>query len=82
VPDRVDAAGSAMKAAWVKTVGAELLGLFVDDGRFAIGIIVWLIVAGLALRRIDLPAGLPPVILFGGLAAILVESAVRKARGR
>jgi hypothetical protein len=67
---------------WVKAVGAELLGLFVDDGRFAIGILVWLVVATLAFRHLELPPAVPPVILFAGLAVILVESAVRKARGR
>jgi hypothetical protein len=67
---------------WAKTVGAELLALFVDDGRFAVFILLWLVVAGVALNRLNLPAALPPVILFAGLAAILIESALRKARGR
>jgi xanthosine utilization system XapX-like protein len=67
---------------WVKAVGTEFLGLFVDDGRFAIGILLWLIVAGFALKRLNLGAVLPPVILFAGLVGILVESAVRKAGKR
>ncbi len=67
---------------WVKAVGAELLGLFVDDGRLAIGILVWLVVAALAFRHLDLPQAVPPVILFAGLAVILVHGAVRESRGR
>jgi hypothetical protein len=67
---------------WLRTVWAEFLGLFVDDASFAVAILGWLVVATLALKRLDLPAGLPPAILFAGLAAILVGSAVRAARGR
>ena len=67
---------------WAKAVAAELFGLFVDDGRFAVAILVWLIVAGFALKHVDMPAAVPPVILFFGLVAILIESAIRHARGR
>jgi uncharacterized membrane protein len=65
---------------WLKAVWAEVLGLFVDDTGFAVAILVWLVVAMLVLKRLGLSAGLPPVILFAGLVAILVESAVRGAR--
>jgi hypothetical protein len=65
---------------WLKAIWAEFLGLFVDDASFAVAILVWLVVAMLVLKRLALPPGLPPVILFAGLVAILVESAVRQAR--
>jgi hypothetical protein len=65
---------------WLKTILAEIFGLFVDDGRFALCIIVWLGVIGLGLPRLDLPARWNAVILFAGLAAILAESALRRAR--
>lgn len=64
------------------SVGAELLGLFVDDGAFAAAILAWLAVAWLVLPRLGLAPGLPPVLLAVGLAAILVASAARQARRR
>ncbi len=67
---------------WLGTVWSEFIGLFVDDGSFAIAIMVWLLVAWLALPRLPLPPAWPPFILFAGLAAILVESAVRRSRTR
>jgi hypothetical protein len=38
---------------WLKTILAEIFGLFVDDGRFAFTIIVWLGVIWLGLPRRD-----------------------------
>lgn len=67
---------------WLKTAGQELVSVFVDDGRFALAIVVWLIVLGLGLPHVPLTAAWHGVLLFGGLAAILVESALRKARRR
>ena len=65
---------------WLRTILRELFGLFVDDGRFAIAIIVWLVMAGLLLPRLGLAAGLEGLVLFAGLAGILFGSAFRKAR--
>jgi hypothetical protein len=65
---------------WLRTVSQELVGLFVDDGRFALAILAWLIAAGVALPRLGLPPVWPPLLLFGGLVAILLESAVRRSR--
>jgi hypothetical protein len=65
---------------WVRTVLAEIFGLFVDDGSFALAILAWLAVAGLGLPHLDLPAAVKGPILFLGLAAILIESALRRAR--
>jgi hypothetical protein len=65
---------------WLRTVVAEILGLFVDDGSFALAIVVWLAVAWLMLPRIDVPAVAKGPILFAGLAIILAESALRGAR--
>jgi hypothetical protein len=67
---------------WLKGVWAELIGLFVDDGTFALSIVVWLIACGLALPHLGLPSFLPPAILFVGLALILARSAVRRAGER
>jgi xanthosine utilization system XapX-like protein len=67
---------------WLKSIWAELMGLFVDDGSFALSIVVWLIACGLVLRRLSLPSVAPPAILFVGLALILARSAVRRAGER
>lgn len=55
---------------WIAGVGRELAGLFVDDGRFALAIVVWvLIMAGVARYGGGAYGG---AVLFLGLAAILV----------
>ena len=38
---------------WVRAIWREIAGLFVDDGRFALSITVWLLVAGLLIRVSD-----------------------------
>jgi hypothetical protein len=65
---------------WIKTVTAEVFGLFVDDGSFAVAILVWLGLCWLLLPRIGVPPAAMGPVLFAGLAAILVESAARRAR--
>jgi hypothetical protein len=65
---------------WLKAVWTELIGLFVDDGALAVAVLIWLAAAFLVLPRLQLPAALPPILLFAGLAAILMESTVRHAR--
>ena len=75
----------------VRTVLRELLGLFVDDGSLALAILLWLLLLWFALRRMHLPVGGGTgggawggagggIILFVGLAAILVESVLRFSR--
>jgi hypothetical protein len=63
---------------WIKSVAREVYGLFVDDGSFAVAILVWVAFAGVALPH-GRWAG---PVLFAGLAAILVKSVLRFARGR
>ncbi|MGI4954108.1 MAG: hypothetical protein ACRYGM_20080 [Janthinobacterium lividum] len=67
---------------WFGTAWSEFIGLFVDDGSFALAIVAWLLLAWLVLPRLPLPPAWPPIILFAGLAAILIESAVRRSRTR
>jgi hypothetical protein len=64
---------------WLKTILAEISGLFVDDISFALAIIIWLGTIQLGLLRLNLPAAWNGVILFAGLAAILAESTLRTA---
>jgi hypothetical protein len=63
----------------LKTILAEIFGLFVDDISFAVAIIIWLVIIQLGLPRLNLPAAWNGVILFAGLATILAESALRRA---
>jgi hypothetical protein len=64
---------------WLKTILTEFIGLFVDDGSFALAIIVWLGVIWLGLPRLNLPAAWSGAVLFAGLATILAVSALRRA---
>jgi len=64
----------------IRTIAAELYGLFVDDGRFALVILVWLAVCWLVLPRLLSPAWLG-IVLVSGLLAALAESTWRRARG-
>lgn len=66
----------------LRTVWSEFVGLFVDDGSFAVAIVAWLALCWLLLPRIGLPPAVAPFVLFAGLVAILVASAMRGARRR
>ena len=67
---------------WFRTIFREIFGLFVDDGSFAIAILVWLGVLWLLLPRLGFFSRWNGLILFAGLGLILVESAMRYARKR
>lgn len=69
-----------MKA--LQTVWSELIGLFVDDGALAVAVLIWLAAAWLVLPRLPLPPAVAPILLFVGVAAILLESVLRHARSR
>lgn len=65
---------------WLRTALVELWGLFVEDGRYALAIVVWLLLAWRAVPLLQLDGGWNAVILAAGLLAILVESVLRRAR--
>jgi hypothetical protein len=65
---------------WLKTISSEIFGLFVDDGSFALAILVWLALVGFVLPRLAIPMAWGGIVLFAGLALILLESAMRRAR--
>lgn len=70
---------------WIRTVLREIYGLFVDDIWFTLSILAWLGLTWFAVvevPRLHLAQWLPALMLFGGLAAILLESAIRFARNR
>ena len=67
---------------WFGVVAHEVFGLFVDDGSFAVAILTWLAFAGLVVPRLGVAPAWQAVVLFAGLAAILVASVVRHARSK
>ncbi|WP_284944324.1 hypothetical protein [Acidisoma cladoniae] len=60
----------------------EIWSVFVDDGVYAGSIVSWLAMVWLVLPRLGLAAPLPALVLFAGLAAILVWGSMRSARKR
>jgi hypothetical protein len=62
---------------WITPIIREVFGLFVDDGWFALAIILWLAVAALVPRLIPLSFGWHGLLLFAGLAIILGWSCLR-----
>jgi hypothetical protein len=56
--------------------------LFVDDSRFAFAIVAWVAMEVWLPPRLPGVAGWAPVLLFGGLAAILLVGAHHAARMR
>ena len=62
----------------VRTIFAELLGLFVDDWAFALLLLLWVGVFASPLRSV-LGMGAGPA-LFIGLAALMLAFVARKAQ--
>lgn len=67
---------------WLKSIAREIFGLFVEDGSFAIAILIWLVLAMLVLPRVAPGARWTGPALYAGLAIILIESVLRFARRR
>jgi hypothetical protein len=65
---------------WLKNIFREVFGLFVDDGSFALAILIWLAVVRWVTPRFNKPSGITAVVLFAGLALILAESVTRYSR--
>lgn len=65
---------------WLRTIATELWGLFVEDGRYALTIVVWLALVWLALPYLDLGRGWSAIVLAIGLLLILLEGTLRGAR--
>lgn len=66
----------------LKTIWRECFGIFVDDGNFALSILIWLGLLWLARSYFHIPAVWDAAILFIGLAGVLGESVLRRARKR
>jgi hypothetical protein len=66
---------------WLKSIAREVFGLFVDDGSFAIAILIWLAVAAGVMRWLVAADRWGGPVLFAGLAIVLVENILRFSRG-
>ena len=62
---------------WISLTLCELLGLFVEDTRFVLTILGWLIGFALLLPQVPLPPPWRGALLFTGLAAILLSHCLR-----
>lgn len=65
---------------WIRSIAREVFGLFIDDGSFAIAILVWLALAVFVLPRVAADARWAGPALLGGLALILIEGVLRFSR--
>lgn len=64
----------------LRTIIMELIGLFIDDGLFAAAVVIWAALVGFVAPVLGIPDLWRGVLLFVGLAVILVESVMRLAR--
>ncbi len=64
----------------LRAVAGELLGLFVEDRRFAGAIAAWLVASAVAARVAGAGATWPGPALFAGLSAILLVSVAFAAK--
>jgi fucose permease len=67
---------------WIKIIAREVLAIFVDDFGYAFTILLWLAVVAAGVRFLAPASGAVGMILAVGLALILLESTVRRAKGR
>jgi hypothetical protein len=63
---------------FTKTLGQEALGLFVDDGRLALAVLIWLAIVWLGLPYVGLRGITQCMVLFAGVALILAENCLRR----
>lgn len=67
---------------WLKTILDEGYGLFVDDGSFAAAILLWIAATRVISWASIVPGEWSGVLLFAGLALILLWSTTSRARRR
>jgi hypothetical protein len=65
---------------WLQNIFREIFGLFVDDGSFALAILLWLAIVRWVTPHFNISPSMTGIILFAGLALILAESATRYSR--
>lgn len=65
---------------WLLSGLKQIYGLFVDDGALSLAICIWLLVVWFALPHVVVSATTRPIVLFIGLAILLVDSVRRGSR--
>jgi hypothetical protein len=64
---------------WLTSGLKQIYGLFVDDGALSAAICVWLLIVWFALPHVVANTSVRPIVLFIGLAALLLDSVRRGA---
>lgn len=64
----------------ISTAWHELIGLFIDDGSFALAILAWVFGGAICIRVFDVPPADEGFLLVAGLALLLSENVQRTAR--
>ena len=65
---------------WLASAAKQLYGLFVDDGALSLAICLWLLATALVLPHVLTNENGRAIVLFAGLALLLLYS-VRRAAG-
>lgn len=65
---------------WLQTIWAELVGLFIDDNLFALGIVIWILLAWAFAGSITTMMALTSCLFFAGFSILLGISATRTAK--
>lgn len=64
---------------WIRSIVREVFGLFVDDGSFAIAVLVWIGLVWVLQRTMHM-VRMGGIILFAGLGVILIQSVLCAAQ--
>ena len=64
----------------ITTALKEVYGLFVEDGSYAVGILIWLFLSALVLPHIPALGQWRGPLVFTGMLALLAENVLRTAR--
>lgn len=62
---------------WLASGFKQIYGLFVDDGALSLAICIWLLIVWFALPHVIADSATRPIVLFFGLAVLLVDSVRR-----
>lgn len=64
----------------ITTALKEIYGLFVEDGSYAVGILIWLLLSALVLPHVPALGQWRGPLVFAGMLALLAENVLRTAR--
>ena len=65
---------------WMSTTGRELVGLFVEDGSFALAVLAWLAGGAICIHLIGVDPAIEGVLLAIGFTLLLAENVDRTSR--